>query len=122
MTKAEARKPAKITVDWLEDFWACSEELDIFISEFGTQAELSLKNLLRAAELGLDMAWLFESMWDDRQQDADGIDLVDRILAELVDNPEGSDKMQQLNTKLARHIWHKWEAEGCENLEQSPSH
>jgi len=48
-----------ITVDWLIDCGACSGQIEIVRSEWGTgEILLNNKNLWRAADLNLDLSWL----------------------------------------------------------------
>jgi len=47
-----------ITSDFLREHDACEDQVLIFEAEWPDGAELTLDNLLRAAELGLDIWWL----------------------------------------------------------------
>jgi len=48
----------KITTDWLVSRDACADQIAIFAAEWPDGAELTERNLLRAAELHLDLYWL----------------------------------------------------------------
>jgi len=48
----------RITSAFLREYNACENQASIFDAEWPTGAELTLPNLLRAVELGLDIEWL----------------------------------------------------------------
>jgi hypothetical protein len=54
--------PKRITVTWLRRRSACEDQISIFKGEWPQGAILSRENLLRAAELGLDLDWLAQEI------------------------------------------------------------
>mgnify|MGYP001565501696 CR=1 FL=1 len=56
MKKTKIRRT--ISVRWLRSQGASCSEIEHFQREFGESAKLTLPNLLRAAELRLDLHWL----------------------------------------------------------------
>lgn len=53
-----ARVPKKITRRWAQRREACEGQVEIFAKEWPDGAELTRANLMRAAALGLSVAWL----------------------------------------------------------------
>ena len=53
----------KITKQWLIMAHACHNQVEIFDEAWPDGAEITLKNYLRAAELGLDLDWLANNIF-----------------------------------------------------------
>ncbi len=64
-----ARVPKEITRRWAQRHDACPEQVELFTKEWPDGAELTRDNLLRAADLGLDVDWLAEEILGDRYWD-----------------------------------------------------
>jgi len=62
--------PKRITVAWLRRRKACENQVSIFGVEWPQGASLSRENLLRAAELKLDLDWLAEEILTPPLRDA----------------------------------------------------
>ena len=52
----------RVTRKWLDRHCACPEEVRVFCREWPDGAEISQANLVRAHELGLDLAWFLEQV------------------------------------------------------------
>jgi len=51
-----------ITYDQLEDMDACEDELDDFKEQFGSEVEINPSNIRKAAELCMNIGWLFSNI------------------------------------------------------------
>ena len=61
-----------ISKEWLEDRHACLGDVKKFTHEWGDGVELTLKNLLRAADLDIDLEWFVEEFFDEQPGDKTG--------------------------------------------------
>ena len=58
MAMKSTKIPAKITIRWLEDHGACSDQVALFGRIFGADGgELTPENIVAAARAGLDLDW-----------------------------------------------------------------
>ncbi len=52
--------PKTITLEWLEEEYACGDQIEIFKRVFGDSAELNETNAVKAIEAEFDLGWLAE--------------------------------------------------------------
>ena len=64
MSTKFAPLPKHITALWLWEHYACPDQIQVFKSEWPNGAYLTEENLLRAAQLGLDLDWFAVQIFD----------------------------------------------------------
>ena len=67
-----------ITLTWLDDHEACSEERQKFIEVFGQRAKITLPNLLEAAAHDFNLLWLAKELLSLAAANQIEIDMVEK--------------------------------------------
>lgn len=65
MDPTDTEKPRTITVKWLRDLGACSDQVKLFAATFPDGAPITVEAALAAARTGLELSWFAERVLDD---------------------------------------------------------